>query len=269
MISYAINVRRIITLAALAVVVPVSAFALTGGGSTTAPAGLSVSASLGSCGVAEEQIYCAIDVAFTGVPGAEYYTASVTRADGSVQDFGQVAQGESGGGTSLWVPYVGAGTYTVRVAAYGTPPGEDDGRPELLDEGSAEPSNDFKPLPNKRERGSAPGGKQVVVPGSHSRNDDRPAQQGPAGTQPPAGEEPAPAEPAPAPEVTPEPAPEAAPTEPPTQTLPECQPAPPPPPPDGSQDPSAPEATAPAPAPSVECTEPSTDYQGPCCPPGA
>jgi hypothetical protein len=127
--------RRIWPFAALALAVPVPALALTGGGdgATAAPApALTVSASLETCGLAETAIVCKINAGWGSVEGAEYFTASVTRADGSVVDYGQVG---SGGGTSVWVPYVGAGTYTVQVSAYGTPPGEDE--PELVAKDSA------------------------------------------------------------------------------------------------------------------------------------
>ena len=52
---------------------------------------------------------------------ADHYTVSVTRPDGSVVDAGQVA----GPSRSIFVPYVGPGTYAVEVAAWGSPPGEE------------------------------------------------------------------------------------------------------------------------------------------------
>jgi hypothetical protein len=122
---------RALLYASLALVAPFPAFALgfvPGGNSApaglseqrgnAAPAGLSVQASLDSCGVYESQIVCMIDTSFSQVEGADYYTASVSRPDGSVADFGPV----SPGGTNLWVPYVGNGTYTVEVSAYGDEP---------------------------------------------------------------------------------------------------------------------------------------------------
>jgi hypothetical protein len=96
---------------------PAFALGLAPGGNA-APAGLSAQASLDDCGVYESQIVCMIDTSFSQVEGADYYTASVSRPDGSVADFGAV----SPGGTSLWVPYVGNGTYTVVVSAYGDNP---------------------------------------------------------------------------------------------------------------------------------------------------
>jgi hypothetical protein len=69
---------------------------------------------------------CKINASWNQIPGANRYTASVTRADGSVVDFGAVGAGSA----SFWVPYVGNGTYTVSVSAYGTPPGADE--PEVV-----------------------------------------------------------------------------------------------------------------------------------------
>ncbi len=114
--------RRPILLALLALTLPLPALA----GSDDAPSGpaaLSVSTTLGSCGVAETDVVCQLNVSFNELENATSYTASVTRADGSVVDYGSVAPG----GTSLWVPYVGAGNYSVSITAYGTPdePGEE------------------------------------------------------------------------------------------------------------------------------------------------
>lgn len=115
---------RPVLYAALALAVPLPALALTGGGS--AEASLSVSASLDGCGTSSAAIVCRIDATWNEIPGAERYTASVTRADGSVVDFGDVGSG----GSSFTVPYAGNGTYTVTVSAYGTPPGSDE--PEVV-----------------------------------------------------------------------------------------------------------------------------------------
>jgi hypothetical protein len=266
-----VSVRRIGLLVVLAALVPVSAFALDGTGTPAGPSGMSVSAALGGCGVASDQVYCSIDVTFSGVPGADYYTASVTRADGSVQGFGQVATGSSGGGASLWVPYVGAGTYGVRVSAYGTPPGEaDDGHPELLDRDRAG-TGGFKPVPDGRQRtGTVRGGPSATQTRPSARPDRPLADNGtpsrPPEASPPPAPEPAPLEPAQPQTETETVAP------PPTVTLPECQPQPAPAPaPSEDPDDAPTEAAPPAPAPPpiVECTTPSSDAQGSCCPPGA
>jgi hypothetical protein len=81
------------------------------------PAALEVSTALDSCGTLEDEVICKLDVSYNALPEAASYSAAVTRADGSVVDYGGVAAG----GTSLWVPYVGSGTYSVRVTAYGAP----------------------------------------------------------------------------------------------------------------------------------------------------
>lgn len=112
--------RRTFLYAALALAVPLPAFALSGG----APSGsdsLTVSASLDGCGIASSNVVCKIDASWNEVAGAERYTASVASPDGAVSDYGDV----TGTGTSIWVPYVGNGTYTVTVTAWGTPPGAD------------------------------------------------------------------------------------------------------------------------------------------------
>jgi hypothetical protein len=111
---------RIAALSLLALAVPTFAFG--GEQPLPGPAALSVSASLGGCGVADAAMVCQIDASWSGVEGADYYAVSVTRADGSVVDLGQ----GSGTSRSIFVPYVGPGTYSVEVVAWGTPPGEDD-----------------------------------------------------------------------------------------------------------------------------------------------
>jgi hypothetical protein len=190
--------RRALILATLALAVPLPALALTGGSGS----GLSVSASLKGCGVGGGGISCGINASWSGVEGAEYYTASVTAPDGSVTDFGNVG---GGGGTTLWVPYTGNGTYTVSISAYGV---DEDGDPEVLetDEATPEPKERFGEVEATSVEGA-----QTEVPSAE-------AQQ-------PAEEQPAPEETAP----TPAPAPE----------LPPCPPAPEPTPaPDASEGPA-------------------------------
>jgi hypothetical protein len=99
------------------------------------PAALGVSTTLGGCGVAGSDIVCELNVSYESVNGASAYTATVTRADGSVVDYGSVGAG----GTSLYVPYVGPGTYSVRITAYGSPP-SDGGRGNVIATGSDEPA---------------------------------------------------------------------------------------------------------------------------------
>jgi hypothetical protein len=116
--------RRVLLLALLALAVP--PFALGGEEPPSGPAELSVTASLGGCGLVNTAIVCQIDAGWSPLEGADYYTVSVTRPDGSVVDAGEV----TGTGRSVFVPYVGPGTYAVEVAAWGTPPGDEE--PEVL-----------------------------------------------------------------------------------------------------------------------------------------
>ena len=57
---------------------------------------------------------CRIDASFTGVAGADYYTAAVTAPNGSRQDFGVVGAGA----TSVWARYGGNGVYTLTITAW-------------------------------------------------------------------------------------------------------------------------------------------------------
>lgn len=118
-----------VLLVCLALVVPIQAGAFDGRGG-----GLSVSASLGQCGVSGSDVVCRIDVSWSGVEHATRYDATVTLADGSVQDLGTVGGG-GGGSTAAWVPYAGSGTYTVSVTAWGSDP---DGKDEKLENDDAE-----------------------------------------------------------------------------------------------------------------------------------
>jgi hypothetical protein len=159
------SVRRIVLMAALAAVVPVSAFA----SADEAPSRIEVSVSQGKCGVAETRIVCELETSWSGVAGAEYYELSVTRADGSVQDFGRVEGTGEGGSASLRVPYVGSGTYSVTVSAYGAPRDEEDSGskdPELLDRQSS-PSGHSDDAGDRGENvaaGSGSGGGEVEAP---------------------------------------------------------------------------------------------------------
>ena len=116
--------RRTLILSLLALAVPLPAYAITNEvlSPTAGPQSISVSASLDSCGVLEDGVVCKIDVSFSEVSGASSYSATVTRADGSVIDYGSLGAG----GGSIWVPYVGAGNYSVKVTAYGEPESADD-----------------------------------------------------------------------------------------------------------------------------------------------
>jgi hypothetical protein len=252
----AVTLRRIVLLAALAVTVPVSAFALEG---DTPSTGIDVSVSNPSCGVSDAQMLCQLDASWTGTPGAEYYTVSANLADGSVLDLGRVEGGEDGASTSVWVPYVGSGTYSVVVSAYGSAPGGyDDGGTALLERDSSHGDDGGKGDQNDRERSTSTADEgDRAAGGGDAAADDAGDGNGEATNAD---------EPEPVPDAGGEPA----------QTLPECEP----------EDPAAESAEAgstaseaaaeaaeateqAAPADQVECTEPSSDAQGPCCPAGA
>ena len=188
--------RRTILLTMLALLVPLPAFALTEDGGPAGPVEIAVSASLGGCGLAETQIVCQIDASWSAVEDADYYTLSVTRADGSVVDYGQSA----GTGTSLWVPYVGSGTYSVEVVAWGTPAEEETAHVLARDRASSETANARPAMATADDPSPGEGGHQQAGPGTDPVTDE--ASGDGAG-----GPEPAPAceEPAPAPEPEPEP----------------------------------------------------------------
>jgi len=123
--------RRIFGLALIALAVPFPALALDGGGASDSQGTqtLTVTVSLDSCGLAGSQVLCKIDAGWNALDGADNYSVSVTSPNGAVVDQGET----SGQGSSVWVPYVGPGTYSVTVTAYGTPPGEEeDGEPEVI-----------------------------------------------------------------------------------------------------------------------------------------
>ncbi len=128
--------RRVILYVLLALAVPLPALALTGGDDPAEPTSIQVAASLDGCGTAGANLVCEISASWSEVPGATRYTASVTSIDGSVVDLGEVG----GGSGTFSVPYVGNGTYTVTVLAYGTPPGADE--PEVIAKGSSDGGGD-------------------------------------------------------------------------------------------------------------------------------
>lgn len=209
-----LRTRRTLLLALLALAVPLPALALSGHsrGAPPTPAPLSVSTSLGGCGVATNQIMCKLVVSFNPIPGATSYTASVTRADGSVIDYGEIGAG----GGPLWVPYAGSGSYSVRVSAFGRPPtanvGDDAGNEPIASETTA----------------AAPATKPSRAPGNPETAENpgaRPGKGGPKGNATAIGNPGAPAQQAPDPVCAPQPAttpdPPALPEPPPTNLDPE------------------------------------------------
>ena len=166
-------------LSLLALGVPAFAF----GGEQAPPVGdLSVSASLGGCGLAGNAIVCQIDASWNDLEGAEYYTVSVTRADGSVVDLGQ----SSGSSRSIFVPYVGPGTYSVQVAAWGTPPGAEE--PEVL---VREKSLSTAGNPEVDAVGRSVGAARHSPDRGDAPADETPAEEDPHPAEPPATEPPA------------------------------------------------------------------------------
>jgi hypothetical protein len=192
-------------------VAPIPAFALSGedgaGQVDAGPAALSVSSSLGSCGVVDTGVACQINISFNSLPNATSYTATITSPDGSVTDLGGVGPG----GSSAWVPYVGAGTYAVQVTAYGTPldPSEDsDGEPEVIATGISPPqSGNAEPRTapdrtNEAEAGAAGNSAGESDGADGEANAEVGGAAEPAPTCEPVPVEPAPEPVAPAPETT-------------------------------------------------------------------
>lgn len=193
--------RRTVLLALLAVAVPLPALAASEGSLTSSPASLSVSTSLGSCGLTGSEIACSLNVSYNSLPGATSYSATVTRADGSVVDYGEVGAG----GTTLWVPYVGSGTYSVRITAYGEPEQPEGEKPVISTEISGAEA-DAEGGPSKPEDDEEPSVEVDAEPGG-ALPEPSIESDGAVEAEPecaPATPEPAPVEPAPAPAPLPE-----------------------------------------------------------------
>lgn len=180
---------RIACLTLLALAVP--PFALGGGQGSPQAAALSVSASLGGCGLADAAIVCRIDASWTAIEGTDYYTVSVTRPDGSVVDLGQ----NTGTGRALYVSYVGPGRYAVQVAAWGTPPGEEEH--EVLDRDRTTP-RDKPAVRTAAEPEAEPDLDEAAGPATAASEDaTEPAAGAPAPTREPAPKPAEPVEPGP------------------------------------------------------------------------
>jgi hypothetical protein len=105
------DIARIVPHRAVLVAATVAvAIALPSG--TASGGGIPVDASFGGCKPGSGA--CRIDASFTGVAGADYYTASVTGPDGARQDFGVVPAGAA----TVWPRYRGNGVYTVTITAW-------------------------------------------------------------------------------------------------------------------------------------------------------
>lgn len=199
----------------LALAAPLPAMALNSDGSepvtgSVAPAALSVTTSLDSCGIIDTQVVCKLNVSYDPVEGADSYSATVTRADGSVVDYGSVGAGAA----ALWVPYVGPGGYSVRISAYGTPPSEEDDptgedkdpRGNLIasDASDAKPADDA----GNAELDTAAGQRADESPVNNATPTDDPGADPDAAPAADCTEVPVPAAPPAAPSPLPEPPPE-------------------------------------------------------------
>lgn len=164
--------RRAALYSVLALAIPFPAFALTGedGGETGAdPVALSVEATLDGCGLAESRIVCTIDVSYGTVAAATSYSASVTAPNGSVTDHGEIDPGQA----TLTVPYAGNGTYSVRITAYGDPPGQDDS--EVIESASSNAGGSNARVSARAHRGA---GEPTVASVESAAPADDPASAG-------------------------------------------------------------------------------------------
>ncbi|MGI9556769.1 MAG: hypothetical protein ACR2N5_02390, partial [Solirubrobacterales bacterium] len=197
-----------------------------------------------------------------------YYTATITRPDSTVQDFGQVAgNGDGRASVALWVSYGGNGSYAVEVTAWkvgkdGEPKevAKDKGkpnegpRPELLDESPAAPAvpgeeapadADAPPLlpecdPDTTDHGDDG---SSDVPGSGDTPEDQTQEPGEQGGNDPSGDQ------NPAESTTPDDSSDA------TQAQRRSQRA--------ASSQSTPGANVDL---LKECDDPARDANGPCCP---
>ena len=230
-------------LAVAALVVPLQAVALDGG---SGGGSLSASASLAYCGVSETGVSCQIDVSWSGVPDAERYTATATLADGSVRDLGTVGSGSGGGSTSIWVPYVGNGSYGVTITAWGSDDDQklDESKAEIDPNGTLKPDTGALDAAKQAEQAKPDAGGDESTGEAPDTTTPDPADPGPADppTPDPADPDPAPVPETPAPDPAPEPDPAPVPADP-APTPEDPAPAPPD---DGSGDATPSSASVPA-----------------------
>jgi hypothetical protein len=112
-VSIRSDIAQIVPYRAL-LVAAIAAIAIAIPSGTASGGGVRVDASLGGCERSGGGTVCRIDASFTGVAGADYYTAAVTAPNGSRQDFGVVGAGA----TSVWARYGGNGVYTLTITAW-------------------------------------------------------------------------------------------------------------------------------------------------------
>ena len=102
--------------AALAMVFALALRSPATGVAAEGPAGMAVTASLGSCSESVEGATCQFSVSFGALNDARTYTATISSPAGAEL---LTAPAEPSGST-FTVPYSGDGTYGVRVTAYGS-----------------------------------------------------------------------------------------------------------------------------------------------------
>jgi hypothetical protein len=115
--------RRALAYAVVALLAPIPALALD---SDEGQAAIEVGAALDSCGLVKQRVVCQLGVSYSPVEGATTYEVSVVGPDGST-----VTKSAGAGGTTVFVPYAGSGTYSIQVVAYGTDPDDEERREEL------------------------------------------------------------------------------------------------------------------------------------------
>jgi hypothetical protein len=117
------HLGRRVAIGAAAALASLVALFPAGGSAQTAPAGMSVSASVTGCrgGASAGGITCDIYVSFSSVSGATSYTAEVAGPGGGPQSFSV-----GSGSATLPVGYTGNGQYVVTIKAWGDPVGAAD-----------------------------------------------------------------------------------------------------------------------------------------------
>ena len=102
-------------LAALALICALALARPEAGVAAEVPAAMAVTASLDSCSKSEAGATCQFSVSFGALDAARTYTATIS-SPGGAELLTAPAQPS---GSTFTVPYVGDGTYGVRVVAYG------------------------------------------------------------------------------------------------------------------------------------------------------
>ncbi|HEY8465191.1 MAG TPA: hypothetical protein VIL04_00145 [Solirubrobacterales bacterium] len=172
----------LLAVVALLAALPAAAIGLSGG-----PKSLAVSASLGECGLAGNQIACRVDVSWSGLADARSYSVSVTAPGGGVVGSAET----SGTSASIWIPYSGAGSYEVIVTAWGEQR-EGEEEPEVIAQESFGTAGEQR-VRNARDPGPAPPAPVDQAPENDPEEPPKaePEPEPPATEEPPAQDEPA------------------------------------------------------------------------------